>query len=250
VSDIFQEVEEDVRRERYEKLWKEYGNYIIVLAVLIVAAVAAWQVWLRYDLGQRQRVSDELQKADQVATSGNYVTAETELAPLAKSAPGGYGDLAKFRLAGVYLAEGKRDQSVDLLRQLTSLSDPILASAARLRLAWTLADASPKPEIVTLLQPLTGKDNPWRFAASEVIAYVDLKDGNRNQAITEYQQIAEDMTAPQTLRQRAAGISEFLKANPEGTVAPPQASGAAAEAPAKAAAPAAASPQAAQGKKP
>lgn len=250
MSDIFQEVEEDVRRERYEKLWKEYGNYIIALAVLIVAAVAAWQVWLRYDLGQRQRVSDELQKADQVATSGNYVTAETALAPLAKSAPGGYEDLAKFRLAGVYLAEGKRDQSIDLLRQLTSLSDPILASAARLRLAWTLADASPKPEIVTLLQPLTGKGNPWRFAASEVIAYVDLKDGNRNQAITEYQQIAQDAAAPQTLRQRAGGISEFLKANPQGTVTPPQAPGGATESPAKAAAPAAAPAPAAQGKKP
>jgi hypothetical protein len=43
MSDIFQEVEEDVRRERYEKLWKKYGNYIIALAVLIVAGVAAWQ---------------------------------------------------------------------------------------------------------------------------------------------------------------------------------------------------------------
>lgn len=44
MSDIFQEVEEDVRRERYEKLWKKYGNYIIALAVLIVAGVAAFQV--------------------------------------------------------------------------------------------------------------------------------------------------------------------------------------------------------------
>lgn len=250
MSDIFQEVEEDVRRERYEKLWKQYGNYIIALAVLIVAAVAAWQVWQRYDLSQRQRVSDEMQKADQVATSGNYVTAETQLSPLAKSAPGGYADLAKFRLAGVYLAEGKRDQSVDLLRQLTATSDPILSSAARLRLAWTLADASPKADLVTLLQPLMAKDNPWRFAAAEVIAYVDLKDGNRNQAITEYQQLAQDAAAPQTLRQRAGGISEFLKANPQGSVAPPQASGAAAEAPAKPAAPAAAPPPAVQGKKP
>ena len=246
MSDIFQEVEEDVRRERYEKLWKEYGNYIIALAVLIVAAVAAWQVWQRYDLQQRQQVSDQMQKANQVATSGNYVSAETQLAPLARNAPAGYADLAKFRLAGVYLAQGKRDQSVGLLRELTSVSDPILSSAARMRLAWTLADASPKQDIVTLLQPLMAKDNPWRFAASEVIAYVDLKDGNRNQAITEYQQIAQDAAAPQILRQRAGGISEFLKANPGGTVAAPQALGAAADAP-KPAAPAVAPPQ---GKKP
>lgn len=247
MSDIFHEVEEDVRRERYEQLWKQYGKYVIALAVLIVAGVAAWQAWQRYDSGQRQQASDRLQQADQIATTGNYVQAETDLAPLTKNAPAGYSDLAKFRLAGVYLAEGKRDQSIDLLRQLTTLSDPILSSVARLRLAWTLADASPKSDIVNLLQPLMGKDSPWRFAASEVIAYVDLKDGARAQAIGEYQQIAQDNAAPATLRQRAGGIAEFLRANPQGTVAP-AASGAPAETPAKPAAPAA-TPAPSQGKK-
>ena len=224
MSDIFQEIEEDVRRERYEQLWKLYGKYVIALATVIIAGVAGFQLWQRYDMAQRQRVSDQLQQTSQVVSSGNYVQAETELSALSKAAPSGYSDLAKLRLAGVYLAEGKRDQSVNLLRELTAVSDPILSSAARLRLAWTLADASPKPELVTLLQPLMAKENPWRFAASEVIAYIDLKDGARTQAISEYQQIAQDPAAPASLRQRAGGISEFLKANPQGGVAPPQTS--------------------------
>lgn len=148
--------------------------------------------------------------------------AEIAFDKIAKTAPTGYSNLAKLRLAGVYLAEGKRDQSVALLRELTNVSDTILSSAARLRLAWTLADASPKAEIATLLQPLMAKDNPWRFASSEVIAYVDLKDGARNQAISEYQQIAQDNAAPPTLRQRAGGIAEYLKANPQGSAPAPQ----------------------------
>ena len=239
MSDIFQEVEEDVRRERYEKLWKEYGNYIIAIAVLIVAGVAAFQAWQRYDLAQRQGVSDRFQAASQFATSGNYVRAETEFDQIAKTGTAGYSNLAKLRLAGVYLAEGKRDQSVTLLRELTNLSDPILSSAARLRLAWTLADASPRAEIVTLLQPLMPKDNPWRFAASEVIAYVDLKDGARNEAISEYQQIAQDAAAPAILRQRAGGIAEFLRANPDGSALGPEAASSSKP-----------SPPAVQGKKP
>ena len=240
MSDIFQEVEEDVRRERYEKLWKQYGNYIIALAVLIVAGVAAFQAWQRYDLSKRQTVSDQFQQASQLVASGNYVQAETEFDRIAKTAPTGYSNLAKLRLAGIYLAEGKRDQSVTLLRELTTLSDPILSSAARVRLAWTLADASPRAEIATLLQPLMANNNPWRFAASEVIAYVDLKDGARNQAISEYQQIAQDTAAPATLRQRAGGIAEFLKANPQGSAPTQQ--------PTSASTPS--TPPAVQGKKP
>jgi len=214
VSDIFQEVEEDVRRERYEQIWKKYGNYIIAAAAVVVAAVAGYQAWQRYDLSQRQQVSDRFREASQAAQTGNMTKAESDFTALTKNAPSGYATLAKFHLAGAYLAQGKRDPAVALLRELAGSSDPIISSTARLRLAWTLADASPKSEIEILLQPLMAADNPWRFAASEVLAYVDLKGGLRAQAQAEYQKLSLDAQAPANLRQRAAGISEFLKANP------------------------------------
>src|SRR5262249_57456300 len=48
VSDIFHEVDEEVRREQLKKLWDRYGNYAVAAAVLLIAAVAAWRgliVW-------------------------------------------------------------------------------------------------------------------------------------------------------------------------------------------------------------
>ena len=41
VSDIFHEVDEEVRREQLKKLWDRYGNYVVAAAFLLVAAVAA-----------------------------------------------------------------------------------------------------------------------------------------------------------------------------------------------------------------
>ena len=224
MSDIFQEVEEDVRRERYEQIWKKYGNYMIAAAALLVAAVAGYQAWVRYDLTQRQQISDRFGQATQAAQSGNLPKAEGDFAALTKEAPAGYATLSKFQLAGTYLAQGKRDPGVALLRELAASSDPIISSTARLRLAWALADASAKPELVTLLEPLTAADNPWRFAAQEVLAYMDLKGGARDAAMAAYQKLSQDAGAPANLRQRAAGISEFLKANPpNGAIAAPAA---------------------------
>jgi hypothetical protein len=223
MSDIFQEVEEDVRRERYEQLWKQYGNYIIALAVVIVLAVAGYQAWQRYDLAQRQRISDRYREASQAEESGNLTKAETDFAALAKEAPSGYAALSRMQLAGVYLAEGKRDQAIALLRELMGSSDTIISTAARLRLAWALADASQREEIAAILQPLTANNSPWRFAAAEVLAYVDLKTGARAQAQAEYQQLAQETLAPAALRQRAAGIAEFLRANPNSGIAAPSA---------------------------
>ena len=234
MSDIFHEVEEDVRRERYEQLWKKYGNYLIAAGIVLVLAVAGYQTWKSYDLSQRQKISDRYREASQAAQSGNAVKAEVDFNALAKDAPSGYATLAKLHLAGAYIAENKRDQAIAQLRELTTNSNELVASTARLRLAWIMADASPKTEIVQTLQPLTAADSPWRFAAGEVLAYMDMKSGARAQAIAEYRKLAQETQASPGLRQRASGLAEFLSANPDGAAATATASAA----PAPSAAPA------------
>ena len=43
MSELFDEVDEEVRREQLKKLWDQYSIYIIAAAILIVAAVAGWR---------------------------------------------------------------------------------------------------------------------------------------------------------------------------------------------------------------
>jgi hypothetical protein len=232
MSDIFQEVEEDVRRERYEQLWKKYGNYIIGAAAFIVIAVAGWQAWTAYDTGQRQLVSDEYEAAQKLAASGKAAEAEAQFAELSKTGYTGYATLSKFNLVAAYLAQGKRDPAVAMLRELTEASDDSVSAAARLRLAWLEADARPRPEIEGILGPLTAADNPWRHAAAEVLAYSELRGGSRIQAEADYLTLSQQPEAAPSLRQRAAAIAQYLKANPAGVAATPAAAGAAAPAPA------------------
>src|SRR5262245_6003099 len=134
MSDIFQEVEEDVRRERYEQLWKKYGNYIVAAAAALVLAVGGYQAWSAYDSNQRQLVSDNYEAAQKVASSGKAADAETQFTELSKSGFSGYATLSKFNLVSVYLAQNKRDQAVALLRELMESPDDAVSSVARLRL--------------------------------------------------------------------------------------------------------------------
>ena len=85
MSDIFQEVEEDVRREHYEKLWKKYGNYVIAAASVLVLAVAGYQAWTRYDLSQRQKSSDAYEAAVQLIASGNAPKAEEAFSEIGRA---------------------------------------------------------------------------------------------------------------------------------------------------------------------
>ena len=43
MSEIFDEVDEDVRRDQLKKLWDQYSIYIVAGALLIIAAVGGWR---------------------------------------------------------------------------------------------------------------------------------------------------------------------------------------------------------------
>ena len=56
MSDIFREIDEELRRENLLKLWSRYGKYVIavaVLAVLIAGSVVAWREHQARDWGWR-----------------------------------------------------------------------------------------------------------------------------------------------------------------------------------------------------
>ena len=80
VSDIFHEVDEEVRREQLKKLWDRYGNYAVAAAVLLVLAVAAWRAYLWWDGARISRDLDARYASGDLTTSDrpSYSRAHTE----------------------------------------------------------------------------------------------------------------------------------------------------------------------------
>lgn len=221
MTDIFQEVEEDVRRERYAQLWKQYGDYLMAAAALIVVAVAAWQLWQRYQLNQRIEASNAYIVALETRDPEKAASA---FAKLAKTAPAGYAQISRMQEANSLLDAGKHDQATSLYRELMKGSDPLFASVARLRLAWADADTMTKKQMQDLVAPLTAASDPFHYMANELLAYVDYRDGNVKEAQAGYEALAKDTTTPGGIRERAAGMAAFLAAGGNrnvGTVPPP-----------------------------
>ena len=109
MSDIFREVEEDVRKERLEKLWKAYGDYAIALMALIILGIAGWQLWLRYESAQRAKASLEFVAAERITNSTQAAAAFDKLS---KTAPGGYGQLSRLAEASALAVAGNPADAV------------------------------------------------------------------------------------------------------------------------------------------
>jgi len=208
VSDIFREVEEDVRRERLEKFWKVYGNYAILGVVLLFAGIAGWQFWQRHELAERQKVSDAFIAAQRIT---NPQASASAFSDLAKTAPKGYAQVARLSQAGAMMASGQSADAINLYKQIAKDDSGLIGSVARLRAGWAMAESSSRGELAELLKPLDQPGNAWRQNAREVLAYADYRAMDTKSALTKYSELAADPESPQGLRSRAQAMATFLK---------------------------------------
>jgi len=212
VTDIFHEVEEEVRRERWEKIWKEYGDYIIAAAAFIVIAAAGWQLWRYYEHREQLRASSEYLAAQQLLQSGQAPAAAEAFGKLAASAPSGYALVSRLQEAGALQSAGRTPDAVKLYMEVANGDDPIVADVARIRAAWATADSASRADLEKLLAPLTDPSNAWNPMAREILAYSDFHNRKTKAAAAEYKKLSTDKNAPETLRQRCLAMATYLNA--------------------------------------
>lgn len=210
MSDIFREVEEEVRREQYEKLWLKYRDHVIAAASLVIIGVAGFQLYRVYELRETEKASVAYEAASQLLESNQPQAAEPQFAALAKSAPSGYARLSQLAEADALFAANQHNAAISLYKQIANDNDPYFSAVARLHAAWTVVDGAPKSEVQTLLGPLTDPGSAWHDLAQEILAYADLREGNAAEALKSYRQLAADPKAPSSLHVRASAMVRFL----------------------------------------
>jgi len=224
LSDIFREVEEEVRRERFEQLWKQYGDYVIAGVALIVIAIAGYELWQRYEQNQRIKASETLMAGQQLAEAGDFGRAAPAFAVIAKDAPRGYAQMARLSEASVLLATGKRDEAVAVYKSVAAEDSGPIGQIALLRAGWASVDIASRADLQALLGPLSDPASPWRHNVRELLAYADYRAGRLAAARVQFQAIADDKDAPDPMRQRASAFAALIKSGGlanYGTVPPP-----------------------------
>lgn len=243
MSDIFQEIDEELRRENFAKLWQRYGVYIIGLAVVIVVAVAAVAGWRGYQLRVHQAEGERYALALDLVRQGKDKEAADVFGELGRQAGVGRAMLARFEEAALKEKGGDGKGAIALYDSIIAdgAVDPAYRDLARLLAAQDELKDGDTQAVLTRVAPLASATNPWHPSALELTALAQLKAGNTAEARAVYQRIADDLTAPQGLRARAAEILAWPAEALTG-MAKPSAAGAAPSPPASPAAAAAPAP--------
>lgn len=210
MSDIFEEVGEDLRRDQYVKLWKAYGKYLVAIIAAIVLGTATGVGYQEYASSRKNAASDLYEDAVTLLRDGNEVEAQLKLTELGASTDGVYKVLGVLREAAILGNGDGRDDAVALYDRIVSGgvdAPPLLRDLAGLRAALLVMDSASSEEISVRLAPLAKDGAPFRYSARELQGVLALRDGDLETAREILTGLAEDGAAPPALRGRAIALA-------------------------------------------
>ena len=210
--DIFDEVDEELRAERAQRLLKRYAGVIIACALLIVGVAAGWQAWRWYQTRQDQAAAVEyltamnlVESPAGVSNAARNSAAIAMFDKLETTAPEGYRTLARLRGAAAMAASGDLPRALALWDQVAgdSSADPLLRDLANLMWVEHQIDSGDPAVLQARLKTLAAPENAWHTLAEEQLALLDMRLGKPDDAKTILRRLAQDTTAPNGVRGRA-----------------------------------------------
>lgn len=218
--DFIEEVEEQLRSDRYRALALRIAPWFIAAFVaVIVGWLGAWG-WSMIQDRNVSRASQAYDKGLQALTSGDETGAFSTFAALGKSGPPAYKSLALLQEGNIRLMANKTDEAVAFYDQAAKAApSPVIADAARLKAAIALIDTAPFPQIQTRLAPLIGVGKPYDLYAKEALAFAKLQAGQSAQARSDFSALTLTLGVPPGMRERALAAMAVIDSGQSKTLA-------------------------------
>ena len=230
---LFREINEELRREQFAKLWEKYGVYIIAAASLIVAFVGGFKFWESRQLSLAQESGAQYEAAIQLENSAKTEEAAKAFQAIAEGGPSGYSALAELTLAGTQIKAGRPKDALAVFEKLAAdpKADPLLTSFASLQAASLRLGEADYAEMQNRLNPLIGDQGAWRYNAREVLGMAALGAGKLDEARTALSPLLADPLVPETTRERVQRLMAEITTSELGKSPAPAGGGTAAPAP-------------------
>lgn len=211
MTELFSEIDDELRREKVQKVWSRYSGLIIAAAVVIIAAVGGWRGYQYLQAQKAAEAGAAFEAAAVLADQNKHAEAEAAFTKLAAAAPLGYRNLSRLRAAAEAV---KRDP-----KEAVKLYDAIAADGgfssverdlARVRAAGLLVDTETYNNMLQRLEPAAAPEAAFRHTARELLALSALRANDTTAARKWLDVISEDGQTPSGLRSRAEALQALL----------------------------------------
>jgi hypothetical protein len=201
MANIFREVDEDIRKERYINLFRKYGVYVIAIIVIIVGTLAGIQFYSGYQVNK-----NEMLFAEYINIIEN--NSDDTIEKLSDS-----GNTSNLFLNGMYLlkrsdllvASGQIDQATLLLSEAieNNALNKIHNDVAIYKLLMINIETLSIEEIKSYQNKLISEVDAF-YLTEELIAIKFLIEGQKEDAIKKFSELSTNNSVPIEIKNRSA----------------------------------------------
>jgi hypothetical protein len=221
VSDVFNEVDEELRRDKAQELFTRYRPLMVAVTLAIILGVSGYKGWEWYSAKQQAAAAETFAAASALLAAGDFVAAEKAFTEFTANAPKGYAALATMELAAIKAQTGQAVEAATLYTKAASeFNDPLYHDLASLKAVMVVVDSLSLAGMDAKLALLTGPGRPFRFTARELLAAKAFEEGDLARARDDYSYLALALDAPAGARTRAQQALAVLGPAPEPKPAP------------------------------
>ncbi|MDB5418695.1 MAG: hypothetical protein JWP50_2114 [Phenylobacterium sp.] len=204
MADLFDEVEEQLRSDRYRTLALRAAPWVLGVVLAALVAWLAWWGWERYRDTAANKASEQYAQGLDALEQGRAAEAARLFTEVSKSSATGYKSLALMQLGGIELTQNHAPAAVRLFDQAAEAApDDTVGDAARLKSAFAVLDTAREKDVEARLTPLMQDGRPYRVQAREALAFAKLTAGDLAGARSDFVIISGMLDAPEGARARA-----------------------------------------------
>lgn len=211
-DELFREVDEEVRQDRFQNLWKRYGAFALAVVVVIVGGTIAFVLWR--DAQQAEREADSARFLSAVVQEQNERDAAIDqLRAIAQEGTPGYRFLASLREASLLADAGQAGEALIVFDAVAADDDldAVYRDIARILAVSHGMQNMSADEVEERLLGLDAEDSPFRVTAREFMAVAAIRSGRQERAESLLQENISDSAASLAAQTRARELLATLK---------------------------------------
>lgn len=210
---LLKEIDKELKNEHMKNLWDRFGLVIILCVATILTLTVSFETLRSWNKKQTQELSNAYAVAVSMQSQGRYDESLKILEKLAAADKGIYSDIANLQIANILFEQGKNAEAMDMLEKISKNDDfnQQMRDIAIIKLAsYKLDTNTSAADIKAMLEPLSKSDGNWSNIAHELLAMLAIREGDINQAKTEYEAIVNSANVQDSMKARAQEMLSIL----------------------------------------
>lgn len=222
-DEFLNDIENDMKMEKYQEIWKKHGKWITILASIIIGGTVFFGLWQKYDLNQREEISSQLFQAQNLKEQGRLEESLAIMKFLGEKHQKSYSILARFSQAAL-LAEQDFSKNAEEIQKIyqnilkssipiyfKELAVVLYVNAVLQKLGDNPIDDNLKTELLALLHQYRKSKKGFVLMAQELEGLILFKTGDFKKSRKIFDKISKNKQMPPSMSSRISIMIQAIQ---------------------------------------